>query len=334
MNSTRVSTLFAKCVLLVSPFIILFATYVYYDPAQVIWHYTDFNNLYMQNRGFISTQTFINNNSAQKYHSFILGNSRSGPYYTTDWAPYIHDKNPYHFDAAGESMTGLYGKIKFLDTHADSLKNVLIVLDRTLLRMIGGRPDGGPLFMTDNRVSENSWLDFQMSFIKIYFSEDYAFKFLKYKLFGGELPAGTDKYHYQPISNDMPMWKHDREIAEDSAGYYTRNSKEFKLPPRNSADIANEPAIKQEQLAMLKEMAAIFRRHHTNYAIVISPMLDKIPMNQQDLRVLREIFGPTHVFDYSGTNKFTQNYRDYYEWSHYRPHVARQIMREIYNSPN
>ena len=334
MQSSRVGQFFAKCALLASPFLCIFATYLYFDPARVLRHYTDFNQSALENRDFISTQTFLNNNPAQHYQSFILGNSRSGAYYTTDWARYIQDKQPYHFDASAESLYGVYSKIKFLDTHADGLKNVLIIWDRVLLQNTGN-PVGGPLFMKDSRASDNSWLEFQLGFVKTYFSDFYYADFLKRKLLEPaptRPPPHPHPYYYVPVSNDMPRKALDFQIAQDSAGYYQRQAALFQKAPKPAAG-EEKPIISQKQQAMLEEMARIFKRHHTDYRIVISPLFDKLPLNPQDVAALAAVFGAARVYNYSGVNKFTMAYQNYYETSHYRPPVARQIMKEIYERP-
>lgn len=332
MPPPPIGRFFAKCALLSSPFIFLFATYLYFDPAQVLRHYTDFNQQDMVNRDFISTQTFLDNNPTQHYQSFILGNSRSGPYATTDWAPYIYDKQPFHFDAAAESLYGVYHKIKFLDTQTTSIKNVLIVCDRGLLKNIDN-PAGGPLFMKDSRASDNSWLEFQLGFVKAYFSDFFYVNFLSRKLKISSLPATPNKlpdsYYYEYVSNDMPLKALDIEIAKDSIGYYQRKAHVF-LEARPPASEEQEPVIGVKQLEMLQEMARIFKKHNTDYRIVISPLFDKLPLNKHDIKTLQTVFGKKMIYDYSGSNKFTNSYRNYYELSHYRPHVARQILKEIY----
>jgi hypothetical protein len=45
---------------------------------------------------------------------------------------------------------------------------------------------------------------------------------------------------------------------------------------------------------------------------------------------LSGIFGTERVFDFSGVNEFTTDFRNYYEESHYRPQVAREILKRIY----
>ena len=69
----------------------------------------------------------------------------------------------------------------------------------------------------------------------------------------------------------------------------------------------------------------------TNYRIIISPLYNQIKLNNQDLDYLKQLFGKDNVFDFSGINKFTKDYNNYYESSHYRPHIAREIMQLIYH---
>jgi len=40
--------------------------------------------------------------------------------------------------------------------------------------------------------------------------------------------------------------------------------------------------------------------------------------------------GKKNVYDFSGKNKLTTPIGNYYETSHYRPHVANKIMELIY----
>ena len=63
---------------------------------------------------------------------------------------------------------------------------------------------------------------------------------------------------------------------------------------------------------------------------MISPLYDQVKFNPEDLSVLQEVFGHNQVFDFSGVNEFTTSKYNYYETSHYRPHVANEIMKKVY----
>ncbi len=59
-------------------------------------------------------------------------------------------------------------------------------------------------------------------------------------------------------------------------------------------------------------------------------MYDQIPLEKEQLNLLYDIFGKENVYDFSGKNEFTESVFNYYENSHYRPHVAAEIMDIIY----
>ncbi len=85
-------------------------------------------------------------------------------------------------------------------------------------------------------------------------------------------------------------------------------------------------------MALLRNMKKIFDQQHTQYRIVISPLYDQVKLSSRDVTVLQNIFGSENVFDFSGINTITADMHNYYEGSHYRPHVARQIMDSIYHN--
>jgi hypothetical protein len=53
-------------------------------------------------------------------------------------------------------------------------------------------------------------------------------------------------------------------------------------------------------------------------------------MNVNDLRYLTNLFGKENVYDFSGINEYTESIYNYYENSHYRPYVADEIMKKLY----
>ncbi len=81
---------------------------------------------------------------------------------------------------------------------------------------------------------------------------------------------------------------------------------------------------------MLNEIIDVFRKQKTEYKIIISPAYDQLKLAPQDKIQLENIFGKENVYDFAGINPITNNYRNYYEHSHYRPHVTKHILSEIY----
>ena len=101
---------------------------------------------------------------------------------------------------------------------------------------------------------------------------------------------------------------------------------------RDSIQKYSPKVIGESQYRMLKEISEIFKKHKTKYKIIISPLYDQLKFNKSDVRILQMLFGDENVFDFSGINFITNDYHNYYENSHYRPHVADYIMKVIYKN--
>jgi hypothetical protein len=88
--------------------------------------------------------------------------------------------------------------------------------------------------------------------------------------------------------------------------------------------------ILENQKAMLSNIKSIANKHHTQLKVVISPLYDQKKLNTDDLKFLQQVFGNSNVFDFSGINSITNDYRNYYENSHYRPSVTKEILKVVY----
>ena len=92
----------------------------------------------------------------------------------------------------------------------------------------------------------------------------------------------------------------------------------------------NEAVLKDKQVEMLHDIRSIFLKKKTQYKIVISPLFDQKKINRKDLKILQNVFGERTIHDFSGSNELTRNIRNYRDSGHYRPHVARHIMKSVY----
>jgi len=59
-----------------------------------------------------------------------------------------------------------------------------------------------------------------------------------------------------------------------------------------------DPQISSKQMTMLRNIKAIFDKHHTNYKIIISPLYDQIALNSRDNSILQNIFGQNTIFNF------------------------------------
>jgi hypothetical protein len=325
------------------PVILLLSFYVAADPFKVLYHYDNYyvsgNKPYVcLNQDYVSTETFITNYPNFEYDSFIFGSSRSGFYQVKDWQKHISSKKCFHFDAAAESLYGINAKLKYLDQRKISIKNVLIILDNDVLAVTGNNE--GHLFLKHPELSGQNWFLFQMVFIKSFFNRGFLTEYIHFLLSGeiekdvnqgGYLVEGTPR-EYDFLSNECRLNYYENMINKNPNDYYLdkKRQQHNKFFKRSGLLNFYVPVVKDNQKRLLEEIFKILTRNKTVYRIVISPLYNQFEFNPGDYNYLCELFGRKNVYDFSGINEITNNIMNYYDWSHYRPHVAKYILDVIY----
>lgn len=324
------------CILLCLPIVVMVVFYIIEDPYKVIWHYDNYyplDNVISLNRGYVSTMHYINHQKECDFDSFIFGNSRSIAYYEEEWKKYLPiSSRCYHFDCFFGSVGDLSGAIKCID-NIGTLQNALIILDHDILSK------------TENKDVINSLPPILKSGKgKLIFHNTYIWPFYKFGFFRAYLDYKIHKEFkpymityfidpqwrmgYNPINNEFDWDKTEERIAKGM--YYDSETMQgfenAQFPGTVSRCVLND-----ERKEMLKEIKGIFDSQKTDYRIVISPIYDQIKINPDDLQFLYDVFGEDHVFDFSGINKWNEDFHNYYETSHYRPCVANEIMQIVYS---
>jgi hypothetical protein len=321
--------------------IILLLGYLVLDPYKVVKSYDSYydSNLTSSadlNRGYVSTSTFINNYKKENYNSFIFGNSRSIFYQVSDWKKYLSSQsNCFHFDAGLETLYGLLKKIEYIDSKNIEIKNALLVLDRDII--IQDKPQPGLLsIISPELVNNSNIIDFHLTHFKAFLSLKFLYQYIDFIITRVAKPFITKGSTWDEIPRNYDISSNEirydylEELINDSK-YYTP----VRLSVFHKRDTIEQylpPVIKENQKIILNSIYEIFKKNKTEFKIIISPLYDQVKLNQIDLLYLNNLFGKNNVFDYSGINKYTNNYRNYYEILHYRPHVSREILNEIYKN--
>lgn len=314
-------------------------SYLYYDPFEVVKKYKSFYisgkpRYVTLNYDYVAVETFLNNHPIYKYNSFIIGSSRSRFYEMDTWSKYIHSNKCFHFDASGETIYGITKKMELLNAKKVQIANVLMVLD--YITLTGVDNSKGHLYIKHPILSGQSLSDFQFLFFKTYSSLNFLHAYLDFKISGkfkaymktkgllDDIPVDYDlKY------NEMKLSVFENEIKTDPAKYYSKK-RMAEFNRQDSIKTSSLVAIKEKQVIMLNKIAMIFKKNSSRFKIVISPLYDQIQLNKKDVDVLNQIFGTENVYDFSGINSITSDYHNYYEPSHYRPLVADEIMKQVY----
>lgn len=323
-----------RTILFFLPLAAIFATYIIFDPFRVLYPYTDYykNTAVTLNRDYISTEIFLKNRVLHKYNAFIFGSSRTGAFRTDEWKKYLpRTAKPFVFAASCENLDGIHAKIKLIDELKDDFQNVLLILDTDY--SFSALP-AGHLFVKHPRLTESSRLSFHLVYVKAYFTNFFFLRFLDYKINRQYRPyMGHLLINYpieiDTVTNDFYLIEQESEQKNNPSEYY-RKKRQFFYPRTTSDKIVAGNLIDREAIHILKDIHRIFKKHQTKYKIVISPLYDQKALNKNDLSVLNEIFGDKNVFDYSGTNQYTETVHNYYEHIHYTTEVGNDILKTIY----
>ncbi|MSU35174.1 MAG: hypothetical protein EXS36_08670 [Pedosphaera sp.] len=333
--------LLIKIALAVAPLIVLAAIYLLTDPFKVLHRYRSYYEsekpcVISLNRDFVSVQTLLQNRQLYPYDSFILGNSRSLFYEVADWQQSTRSTHSFHLDAYGESLVGIHAKIRLLDRLGIPLRNVLLILDYETLKTAETRR--GHIFTKHPALTGQSRFGFQLEFFKSFYNPLFLKSYLPYLLLRQIKPYMLQDFmlddrpmRYDLRSNEIQFLEMETRIAHDPDSFYGPRTHLFYTRPSRTQ--MSPSVILARQKALLKEIREILESRRTEYRLIINPLYDQQKFNAADLAILVQIFGPDQVFDYSGINDITADPRNYYETYHYRPHIARRILKEIYSQP-
>lgn len=321
---------------------ILIGIYIYMDPFKVLKNYDvyyDNNENYRVplNQGYVSTMNFVNQNKEINYNSFIFGNSRSIFYHVDEWKLFLPENSiPYHFDASDESLWALYKKVEFINQYNNTINNALLVIDYSVLSQVSTQADGGHLFIIPPILINNkNYFKFHYTFVKSFLSPKFIYSYFDY-LLSGKLKPYMKSFGfiddriitYDKIYNEI-QFNYDEYLISMNK-FYTPERKFIFYERDTLTQRISEKIISEKQIYILNKLQLIFQNHNTDVKIIISPLYDQLQLHGEDVDVLKRIFGENNVFDFSGINTITNDYTNYYETSHYRPHVASEILNKIY----
>lgn len=328
-----------RVVLFLSPILLLVSGYFVMDPFRVIREYDSYYTSgqvegVALTAGHVSAMMYNHNHKSYNYDSFILGSSRSVFYEVNDWKKHIGaDASCFHFDASGESLYGIWRKLKYINESGNKISNVLMVLDYYTLRQLKSADEH--VYIIHPMLEENgNYFKYHTTFFKAFFDDEFLSAYIDYRLHGvirpinGKDYLSNERYKYDLPTNERRVDSIENKIAIGE--YYDSDLKAW-FDGMQYPDSVYDSAIGEKHLEMLCDIKRIFDKHNTCYKIVISPLYNQIKLAPNDINTLKSVFGDNSVYDFSGVNKFTCDYQNYYEPSHYRPHVAREIMTMIYN---
>lgn len=323
-------------VLLFVFFGILISIYISLDPFKVVKEYDNYSDsLFIVNKDYVCTETFLKNYKRYHYNSFVFGSSRTMGFNPEVWADLLiksgqKDVYPMTFDAFEETIVGIYNKLLLVKQKV-KIKNVLIILCRDK-SFDDRKPDEGLVLFKHPKTSTNTYFDLHFFYFKNFINPDFFRRFLEYKLFGDYKPYmrsmfSEKKINIDPKTNFLQFETNERWYDKDSVEFLTMMKQEF--DKRSKVLVDTMPRIKNEHKIILDKIYNILKTENVNYKIILSPLFEQLKWHPNDFNLLKNLFG-SNLVDYSGINNFTNNKLNYYESSHFRPIVGNEILQQMY----
>lgn len=303
------------------PFILLLGIYVISDPFKTIkkFNLKEFSTV---NRDYLSTELYFKNEQKQKYNSFIFGSSRGCGLNTYKWKQYLpKGSNQFLFQAWGETITGIYQKINYLNKNNVPIKNAIILLDIPGSFSEPQLPKTA-LGLKHYKISGRTKFYFQSVLFYSFLKPSEIYKSAKMIFIKPKYEIGFDT-----ISNDWNKINKENYLIKSKQNL-TLNKVKFGKRPK--VEVQSKKIITAEYENILKEIAFILKKQHTNYKIVITPAYDQLRINEQDFLLIQKIFDNQNVFDYSGKNSLSEDKYNFMDINHFDMIVGWYIFEDIY----
>ncbi len=284
---------------------------------------------FFQSLGDVSTKKLIH--SDKNYNSFIFGSSRACSVY----ACYLQEKIPsssfFHYANWGETVGGMYKKLKLIDDLSMPIENAIIYIDTDFTFEDNGEPRENDHYLITEEKQHEQLLRHYRSFFSNINSD-------KLKLLMGGTIEGDQfpNWESDKITNDSNYLCNDAnieaygEISKDAA-YLSeidslKNVGFLYERPRKQAYKASQ--ISDTEKAYLSKIKTLLDKHQTQYYVIITPLYDQLKFSDEDYHVLSSYFGE-HLYDFSGISEITNDASNYPDKVHFLRHISKEMLDSV-----
>lgn len=326
--------LMAKALLFTLSFWAVVVLYLHDDPYMVLRPYRVYDSPVILNENFVGWGIYQNHrNSAHPFNAFIMGNSCTMAYRCAAWEHYLpKGSHAMRLFGNAETLGALNLKLHALERDHAPLRHVFIVMDPNSFGYDKQR--SGWEYLLPPEVSGRSWLITQFEMVQTFLMPKFLLPYLRFHITGHLTPSMRYMNLHGRIRNsdNNDLYNpHERLIAKEGEAYWRQlSAKDF--PPRKAGQRRSQAYIAAPQERVLRDIAALLKRNHTDYRLIISPDYSQEKLDDRDKQKLYAIFGRRYVFDFTGVNQYTSDYHNYYEKAHYRPVLGNRLLKVVYTA--
>jgi hypothetical protein len=258
----------------------------------------------------------------KNFNSYMIGSSRIGTTPPTKIEQYIPHSKFYNLTLQEATLYDYLIHIRYMIKKRYTIKNLYIELDIDTMNYY-------------NNLSKN-YLYKPHPYV-----EDHSLALFYFHYLMRFYPLATSEKIRQNITPTLKVqniiesgiWKNPS--AEKALNQNCKAYTDTVSPFHTNYQRILKYSTKKETIHALKEIVAMAERHQIKLYLFITPhnhkMMDSFLLNDY-LEYLADIVNITDVYDFSGYNSITTDDCNYYEISHYRPHIGELIAARIFKS--
>jgi len=300
----------------------LLGTFNYLVDPFNIFHSKLFKHPFQINERFIKVE-FLEKNH-QNFNGYLFGSSRIGTTLPSSVEKYIPNSKLYNLTFSSANLYDYLIHLKYFIKRQYTFNTLYLQIDIDNM-MYYGQSDTDYLSKAHPYTTNNSLPLYYLEYLSGFFpfnSQGKILQNLKHK-------EGV-KYH---LNNGT--WSEDNKERDllNNCKNYVKSVEEFHGK--------YSPALKyiksKENISALQEIVNLCQKNQIKLYLFTTPhnhkMMDTFYKDDY-LNFLKEIANITNFYDFSGYNSITTNNCNYYEVSHYRPHIGELIAGRIFHNRN
>lgn len=256
-----------------------------------------------------------------EFNGYMFGSSRIGVVKPEVIEKYIPNSHFYNFTLSSANLHDYMMHLKFFLKEHYVIKTLYLQIDLDDMYCYG-QDSTDYLSKLHPDVTDESLFLYKIKYLLGFFPLNLRTK-IELNLKG-----------YSPKSYDLKtgIWqlKENEKALQKDAVAYVKNEKSFHIKNRPIIHFSKQ----KESMDALKTIVKLCKEHHIKLYIFTTPhnhnKVDIFFTNDYK-KYLRNISEITSFYDFSGYNSVTNNDKNYYEMSHYRPLVGALVAGRIFN---
>ena len=257
----------------------------------------------------------------QKYNAYLFGSSRIGVIEPKVFEQYISKSRFYNFTLSSANFYDYLKHLEYFVKENYEIKTLVLQLDVENMNNYGEDSNDYLSLLHPDVVDESLAL----------FYGRYLFGFFPLNL-RSKIEINLQKELRKPYDLERGSWKLpilEKELIENDQQYVAK-VKRFHLHNRRVIQYTK----RHQDMKALKNIVGLCEKKGVKLYVFTTPhnknMMDTFVLKDYK-KYLNDIVSLTDFYDFSGYNSVTNNNTNYYETSHYRPHVGKLIARKIFN---